>query len=170
MKKYINIFKDLISNKRTRAIMILALYFIFFIVVISIFNGKREDNIIVTEIPFQNLTNYSYSLIVNDTDNYTVVSYAGELTGIPDDLKFLNNKFIYELETSATLLKSNTDYSTEITTKEYSVSSITFEILLNTKNTAKLYISYKNDKIQKVIIEFEKEYKTFNKLELNYMW
>lgn len=94
---YVKIIKELWSNKRYRALLILVLYFLFFFIVIMGLRASYQSNEENNSIPFSfetleekysGLTNYTYNVYVND-----VLTIEGELTEGVNNFKYNDESY-----------------------------------------------------------------------------
>lgn len=173
MKKHIETFKVLWANKKMRSLIILAFYAIFFTVVIIAF-GNRE--VVTNEIPktamqeFRENKHYRYNLVVNNEKSYSVSVFSSEATTLPAELKFLNNEFIYKLVSTGLLQGVNNNFSENYKDSIYKIDANKASKLLVDSKAITLTIREKEQKIERVVIEFDESYNGLIKLELNYSW
>src|SRR5574344_904425 len=90
IKQLLELLKALLSNKKTRAAIILAIYFVFFIFLGIAFRGsnkiKQKSNTIDN---FNNITNYNFDMEINTDNNITLIS--GNKNALEENF-ILNNK------------------------------------------------------------------------------
>lgn len=189
MKNAFEILKTLWGNERSRALISLLLWFLFFGVCFLTLNlgGGKNYNSIPNEIDENKLDNYEYNMIV-DINNYTYnISgvrlkeeetvkieeldeiYSNNFENI-DELKSLDLKYL-RMETLKTYLndnlkKSEIIYQDGSSKKEYEVSSTVFKInvldKIESELPVKIEAKYKNDKLDIINLDLTNKMKLVN--------
>lgn len=123
MKEFIEILKKLFKNKKTRSLVILIIYFLFFLSIFLFVSSANKS--FVTNDKFYYLNNIELiDYNVFDKDGNIIKNYNKDL---------IDNKLIYKLVKNSTL--ESTNYIENSNT--YSISIIDFENIINGNTVSK---------------------------------
>ncbi len=157
--------KELLANKRYRAIIILGLYLIFFVVVVLIINSFNNTTPIPKTKNEQLLSDTSYNYIINDEtiefDNgiYIYNNNETDISDIPYDI--ITPELFIELLDKGTKISTNHAFNYET----YGISYKDYEFIINDKvitQTGDVEINvFGEDEYEKIEIILN-DYKEYN--------